>query len=58
MRMRQALGWRKFQLVQRQRIDAQGGGFWSRTDGEDEDADETVRSTAYALQALSIALGE
>lgn len=55
------IAWREallHQLVQRQRIDAQGGGFWSRTDGEDEDADETVRSTAYALQALSIALGE
>ncbi|HAL92789.1 MAG TPA: hypothetical protein DCM68_07180 [Verrucomicrobia bacterium] len=55
------IAWREallHQLVQRQRIDAQGGGFWSRPDGEDEDTAETVRSTAYALQALSIALGE
>ncbi|MGD9782197.1 MAG: GDSL-type esterase/lipase family protein [Kiritimatiellia bacterium] len=55
------VAWRKAllrQLVQRQRIDAQGGGFWSRPDGEDEDASESARSTAYALRALAIALGE
>lgn len=55
------VAWREallHQLVQRQRIDAQGGGFWSRTDGETEAAAETARSTAYALQALAIALGE
>lgn len=55
------IAWREallHQLVQRQRIDAQGGGFWSRTAGENEEAAATVRATTYALRALAIALGE
>lgn len=54
-----AVAWRAallHQLVQRQKIDARGGGYWS--DGAPEDAGEPVRSTAYALQAIAAALGE
>ena len=52
------IAWREallHQLVQRQRIDSRGGGFWA-----DPHADESAaaRSTAYALRALAIALGE
>ena len=48
------VAWREallHQLVQRQKIDARGGGFWDAT-GTDAD-----RDTAYALQALALALG-
>lgn len=41
------------QLVQRQRIDAQGGGFWG-----DPASGGAVRATACALQAIAAALGE
>ena len=48
------VAWREallHQLVQRQQIDARGGGHWDAT-GNDADPD-----TAYALQALAHALG-
>ena len=54
------VAWREallHQLVQRQRIDARGGGFWNDPRAEDSQAD-AVRSTAYALRAIAIALGE
>ena len=52
------VSWREallHQLVQRQRIDARGGGFWS--DPRDADAPaNAVRSTTYALQAIAAVL--
>ena len=51
------VAWREallHQLVQRQRIDARGGGFWADPAADDPAA---ARATAYALQALAIALG-
>ena len=51
----QPVAWRAallHQLVQRQKIDARGGGYWS-ADGTDD-----ARDTAAALQALAAALGE
>jgi lysophospholipase L1-like esterase len=45
------------QLVQRQQVDARGNGFWSNPDAEDKAAD-SVRSTAYALQAIAATLGK
>ena len=52
------IAWREallHQLVQRQRIDSRGGGFWADPNADDPSA---VRATAYALRALDIALGE
>ena len=49
------VAWREallHQLVLRQRIDPQGGGFWSDAGGDDR------RATAFALRALAAALGE
>jgi lysophospholipase L1-like esterase len=54
----QPVAWRSallHQLVQRQRIDARGGGYWSGDSAGDESA--PVRATAYALQAIAAALG-
>lgn len=52
------VSWREallHRLVQRQRIDARGGGFWSDPrDGED--AANAIRSTTYALQAIAAVL--
>ena len=51
----QPVAWRTallHQLVQNQKIDARGGGYWS-ADGTDD-----ARDTAAALQALAAALGE
>ena len=45
------------QLVQRQKNDARGGGFWQDPAAADPAA-TAARSTAYALQALASALGE
>ena len=50
------VAWREallHRLVQCQRIDATGGGFWT-----DPISNDSVRSTAYALQAMAIVLGE
>jgi lysophospholipase L1-like esterase len=44
-------------IVQRQRIDAQGNGFWCRS-GSLESAADAPRSTYYARQALVTTLGE
>ena len=52
------VAWREallHQLVQRQRIDSRGGGFWSAPHADEPAA---VRATACALRALAIALGE
>ena len=54
------VAWREallHQLVQCQRNDARGGGFWNDPKAEDSQ-DDAVRSTAYALRAIAIALGE
>ena len=54
------VAWREallHRLVQAQRNDARGGGFWSPPAGAGAAAD-SVRATAYALQALAAALGE
>ena len=54
------VAWREallHQLVQRQRIDSQGGGFWSDPAAPDP-ARDAGQSTAYALRALALALGE
>lgn len=52
------VAWREallHQIVQRQRIDARGGGFWS--DPRDADAPANAgRSTFYALQAIAAVL--
>jgi len=56
----QPVAWREallHQLVQSQKINAAGGGYWTHPDTEDS-ATDTVRSTAYALQAIAIALDE
>ena len=48
------VSWREallHQLVQRQRIDASGGGYW-----EDPQVPDAPRSTAHALQAIATAL--
>ena len=45
------------QLVQRQKNDARGGGFWQDPAAPDPSADP-ARATAYALQALATALGD
>lgn len=45
------------QLVQRQKNDARGGGFWQDPAAPDPSA-SAARSTAYALQALATALGD
>lgn len=49
------VAWREallHQLVQRQKIDARGGGYWTDAGADDD------RATAAALRALAIALGE
>lgn len=49
------VAWREallHQLVQRQKIDARGGGYWTDAGGDDD------RATAAALRALAVALGE
>ena len=49
------VAWREallHQLVQRQKIDAHGGGYWDAT------GNDAGRDTAYALQALARALGQ
>lgn len=49
------VAWREallHQLIQRQKIDASGGGFWTGSSPAD-----APRSTAAALQALTLALG-
>lgn len=54
-----AVAWRAallHQLVQRQKSDARGGGYWSA--GPADDPGESVCATTYALQALAAALGE
>lgn len=54
------VAWREalaHQLVQRQRIDSAGGGFWLPTTPTPT-PDAIAKSTAFALHALSIALGE
>lgn len=54
------VAWREallHQLVQRQKMDAGGGGYWASQNAKDPAADR-VRSTTYALQAITIALGE
>lgn len=45
------------QLVQRQKIDPRGGGYWSFPQAE-SDPEEPLRSTLRILQALDLALGE
>ena len=44
------------ELVQRQRLDARGGGFWVGSAASNPTA-RAVRDTTYALQALAIAAG-
>ena len=54
------VAWREallHQLVQRQRIDPQGGGFWQDPAAADSAA-AAARATAYALRALATTLGE
>lgn len=54
------VAWREallHQIVQRQKIDGRGGGFWQDPATADDAAD-APRSTAYALQAIAAALGE
>ena len=49
------VAWREallHQVVQRQKIDARGGGYWTDADGDDD------RATAAALRALAAVLGE
>jgi lysophospholipase L1-like esterase len=49
------VAWREallHQLVQHQKIDARGGGYWTDAGADD------VRATVCALQALAVALGE
>lgn len=49
------VAWREallHQLVQRQKIDSRGGGYWADAGGDDD------RATAAALRALAVALGE
>jgi len=56
----QPVQWRQallHQLVQSQKINARGQGFWVIPDASDP-AGEAVRSTTYALQSLRIALGD
>ena len=51
----QPVAWREallHQLVQRQKIDARGNGYWTDAGADDD------RATAAALQALAAALGE
>lgn len=44
------------QLVQRQRIDPQGGGYWAEQNEDDPAA--AARATTHALQAIARALEE
>ena len=46
------------QLVRRQKIDAQGGGYWRDPGAADGDGASDVRATRTALRALAVALGE
>lgn len=45
------------QLVQRQRIDSAGAGFWRDSTAPADDLPATARATAAALRALDLALG-
>jgi lysophospholipase L1-like esterase len=54
------IAWREallHQLVQLQQMDARGNGFWINPGAEDQ-ASDSVHSTAYALQAIATALGD
>jgi acyl-CoA thioesterase I len=56
----QPVAWREallHELVLRQKIDAGGGGYWPPPDATG-DVSGSIRATAYALQAMAIALGE
>lgn len=53
------VAWREallHQLVQRQRIDPKGDGFWSNPDADDPA--DAVRATTYALQAIATGMRE
>ena len=53
----QPVRWREallHQLVQRQRIDARGGGYWA----DPKSSVDPVESTIHALRALNLALGQ
>ncbi len=54
------VAWREallHQLVQRQRIDPQGGGFWGGNPEENDPPVDAIRSTAYALKTIDLILG-
>ena len=56
-----SLSWRTAllqQLVQRQKINARGGGYWTAPDSPEPPPIDDACCTTHALQAIGIALGE